>query len=235
MSVSSAAMATASLRGALRDPDAWVGLVAVALWVGLALDGGGFSATSFGLLGAIFVVAAAVAFAAAPATELGRPRVVALAALAGFVVWSALSALWAAFPGEAWISADKTLLYAVGLAVLLVRPWSRDARVLVLAAFAFGIGGVAISSLAELARAAVPAALLTDGRLDGSVEYVNASVALWMLASGRLPGLPALVAWRCPFAPQRSGRRSSWSRSRSSARAAAGSTCFRSRSRSSCC
>ncbi len=77
---------------------------------------------------------------------------------------------------------DKTLLYAAGFAVFALWPYSGERLLVVLAFFSAATGVVGVVTLLQAASVDDPDRLLVDGRLGGPVEYVNGSVALWMMA-----------------------------------------------------
>jgi hypothetical protein len=177
----SASLATSTAAIRRIDPPALLGIVASVIWLIWAALDGGFFASGWGLLGAVLVVALALTVGFEP-PALDRARTAMLVVLAAFVAWNFLSLLWAAFPGEAWIGADKSLLYAAGFAAFALWPASGGRLLSSLVLFAAGVGLIGASSLAQAVTAEDPGGLLVDGRLGGPIEYVNGSVGLWMMA-----------------------------------------------------
>jgi O-antigen ligase len=183
------------------DVSVAVGAATIVIWLAWAWQRGGFFATDWGLLGALLLIVVAfglVAGARRPPHE--RARQVALLTLAGFVLWSYLSILWADFPGEALVGADKTLLYAASFAAFASFAWTPRQRAAAIGAFAVGVSCIGAVWLIRVASSTATADYFIDGRLSGPVEYVNASVALWML--GALPALYLASARELP-APAR--------------------------------
>jgi hypothetical protein len=157
----------------------WRGLYGFASWGSVAL--------------ALIALLAALLVAGRP-----RPGPLGLVALGGaglLWVWATLSTRWAESAGQALLAADRWLLYAVLLAVLLaiVRD-DRGARLLVAA------GAVATAAFAGYlcARLALPgsADLFLGGRLDDPLGYVNGQAGHLLLALW--PALAVAEAARSP-------------------------------------
>lgn len=173
------------LREAIRsNPATPIGLLVVALWIAWSCLDGGFAADDWGPLGTALLLLLAVGVAAIPieARRWSRARVGALAALGGFVAWNFLSLVWADAPGDAWVGADKALLYAACFAVFALWPWPAVPATLVLGTYGLGVAAIAVVWVVRVAAAADPGAFFDDGRLIGPTGYENATVALWMLA-----------------------------------------------------
>ncbi len=105
---------------------------------------------------------------------------VALAGAWGLAGWAALSALWAASPGAALEGAARLAMYAAILTLPLVAVG--DLRALRVAAHGV-VGGIALIALYALGRMLVDGpAIFLAGRLNGPVEYRNATALLFCLA-----------------------------------------------------
>jgi O-Antigen ligase len=105
---------------------------------------------------------------------------VALAGAWGLAGWAALSALWAASPGAALEGAARLVMYAAILTLPLVAVG--DLRALRVAAHGV-VGGITLIALYTLGRMLVDGpAIFLAGRLNGPVEYRNATALLFCLA-----------------------------------------------------
>ena len=168
----------------------------LALFVWWAADGGGFSPGSWGLKGAGLVLLLAVAVVAdppvlRPSGRDERARVAMLSALGAFVVWNFLSMTWADFPGEAWVGSDKALLYATVFSLFALWTWDTRAVLAILTAFVVAISLVGLVILLQADTSAHPATFFQNGRLLPPIGYINANVALWMLAFWPATVLPS--------------------------------------------
>jgi tetratricopeptide (TPR) repeat protein len=104
----------------------------------------------------------------------------ALAGAWGLAGWAALSATWAASPGAALEGAGQLAMYAAVLTLPLVAIGDR--RALRVAAQGI-VAGIALIALYTLARMLSDGpALFLAGRLNGPVEYRNATALLFCLA-----------------------------------------------------
>jgi hypothetical protein len=98
----------------------------------------------------------------------------------GLAVWSALSATWAASPAAALEGAGRQTLYAAIITVPLVAIG--DVRALRVAGRGV-IGGIALIALYTLGRMLIDGpSIFLAGRLNGPVEYRNATALLFCLA-----------------------------------------------------
>jgi hypothetical protein len=105
---------------------------------------------------------------------------VALAGAWGLAGWALLSALWAASPGAALEGAARLVMYAAILTLPLVVVG--DPRALRVAAHGI-VAGIVLIALYALGRMLVDGpSIFLAGRLNGPVEYRNATALLFCLA-----------------------------------------------------
>ncbi|HEY7830565.1 MAG TPA: O-antigen ligase family protein [Solirubrobacteraceae bacterium] len=105
---------------------------------------------------------------------------VALAGAWGLAGWAALSALWAASPGAALEGAGRLAMYAAILTLPLVAVG--DLRALRVAAHGV-VGGIVLIALYALGKMLLDGpSIYLAGRLNGPVEYRNATALLFCLA-----------------------------------------------------
>ena len=105
----------------------------------------------------------------------------ALAAFAGFTVWSFCSIAWADARGDAWDGANRTLLYLTVFALFAGVAWTAGEAAAGLGAFALATAGVGAWEIAR-ALAGDASAVFFDGRLAAPIGYENASAALFLTA-----------------------------------------------------
>ena len=144
---------------------------------------GGFLKTMW-LPGAILCLGllAATAYAERARTvSPGWPVVVAVASLAAFTGWSYLSLLWAESPGDAWESANRTLLYLLVFVLFALRPWSVLSAIVVLVAYIGVTVAVGVVEFAGAVADANPVDFIA-GRLARPAGYQNANAALFIMA-----------------------------------------------------
>src|SRR3954469_11330757 len=171
-------------RAALAVPTVLLLLLAIILVV----SHGGYSATTW-YPAALFVLALLAVLlgsgVAGPGAWAG-PAGIALAAYAGYVVWSYLTIIWADVPWRAWAAPNRSLLYGLVLAIVGLRRWSpRDLR-LGMAAITGMIGLVAAGVLIATAGSH-PENLYLEGRLADPLGYANAAPKLFLI--GMWPAL----------------------------------------------
>jgi O-antigen ligase len=102
--------------------------------VALGFADGGFQDRTWGPAAVTFAAATALILLFRSHAEVSRLEVSVLALLAGFVAWSALSALWSADPPASLREAARGMLYLVALSTMLLAVARVDARGL-----AFGV------------------------------------------------------------------------------------------------
>jgi tetratricopeptide (TPR) repeat protein len=169
----------------------------VLLW--FAGDEGGFRGTTWMpatlLLGAVLLVC----LAALPRPHPSRAALVAVLLLAAYGIFSLLSVLWADQQELAWDAGNRTVLYALLLALCALWPLRDRAAAVLLGALGLGIAAIALVELLKTAGADQAVQYFEEARLAEPVGYANANVALWMM--GLLPcivlagrrGVPAVV------------------------------------------
>jgi tetratricopeptide (TPR) repeat protein len=163
-------------------------LAALVLFVVWATDQAGYPVTHWAPGGLIVLALLAIALWSIPLRlgEISIPVRMAVGCLALYTLFSFLSILWAAVPGDAWEGANRTLLYLLVFALFALWPQrGRSAALLVgawslamicLAAFvALHVNGAATST-ARLEK------LLPGGRLLYPSGYANANAAQWLMA-----------------------------------------------------
>jgi hypothetical protein len=110
-----------------------------------------------------------------------------LAGIWGLAAWSMLSMLWASSSGDAFTAADRGILYAAIATLPFALPLPRRSLAAAGWATAAGIGAVAVYVLIRLVVDGAP--LFLAGRLNGPVDYRNATALLFAL-----PVWPAVIA-----------------------------------------
>ena len=165
-----------------RRPELIPGLLAAAVFVVLASQGGGFNVTSWGPGGLVLLFLFGIAAFAyrdrfltlEPANRL------ALLFLAAFVAWNFASIAWADVQGTAWDGANRTLLYLIVYALFSVVAWRAGTAALVLGIYSFGLAILGAFVLADAAGSSEAALSLIKGRLAEPTGYPNAVAALFI-------------------------------------------------------
>jgi O-antigen ligase len=153
------------------------------------------------------VAATVIARGLRPAPPSGAARL-ALIALALYTAWSYLSISWASSPGDALDGSNRTLLYLLVFAAMVMLPWTTRAALTALLVFAIGIGVTAVVLLFRLGSADHVQDLFVAGRLAAPTGYINSTAALFTIgaltsialgARRELPGLlrGLLLAFAC--------------------------------------
>jgi O-antigen ligase/polysaccharide polymerase Wzy-like membrane protein/tetratricopeptide repeat protein len=159
--------------------------VALGVLVWFAADEGGFRKVTWMpatlLLAAVLLVCLAVLPRPRPA-RLALAAVLLLAAYGGFCL---LSMLWAGQEELAWDAGNRTLLYAIVLALCTLWPLRGRSGAVLLGAYGLAIAAIAFVELIRVAGADQAIQFFEEGRFAEPVGYANANVALWM--SGLLP------------------------------------------------
>jgi UDP-N-acetylmuramyl pentapeptide phosphotransferase/UDP-N-acetylglucosamine-1-phosphate transferase/tetratricopeptide (TPR) repeat protein len=155
-------------------------LAALGIALGLSPFAGGFYHSSIWApagLGLLVVLTAALI---AGPVDLPRRAVVAPAAIAALALLSLASALWTDSIEQAVVDGNRLLIYAAGLALLVVLLRSDRGAVLSFAAFAAGAVAVAGWVLAGMLRG--DEALFLGGRLNEPLGYINGQASFFVLA-----------------------------------------------------
>jgi hypothetical protein len=119
-----------------------------------------------------------------------RAIVVALGGIWGLAGWSALSMLWAQSPGDALTGTGRMILYAAIATLPFALPLSRRSLAAAGWSIAAGIGAIALYVLVRLLIDGAP--LFLAGRLNGPIDYRNATALLFAL-----PVWPFVLATAC--------------------------------------
>jgi O-antigen ligase len=156
--------------------------IAVVLVVWISADEGGFHGTTFLPATLVLLALLAVGLLALPRPRPSRAQSAAIALIAGYAAWSYLSILWADQQGLAWDGANRTVMYALALALFALWPIGAGAGTAVAVAYALGIGGLGLVELLRAGGADSATAFFDEGRLSEPTGYANANVALWTTA-----------------------------------------------------
>jgi hypothetical protein len=119
--------------------------------------------------------------------RVSRPVLVALGGIWGLAAWSMLTMLWAKSPANAFLAADRMILYAAIATLPFALPASRRSLAAAGWAISVGIGAIAVYVLIRLLIDGLP--LFLAGRLNGPVNYRNATALLFAL-----PVWPLVIA-----------------------------------------
>lgn len=188
----------------------WLGRIdwgAVGIWLlgfGLiaymGLEGGGYDALVHDPVGIAvwWVLLAGVLVGALPRRRIGATALTALALLAAFVLWTALSMSWTESVGRTFADLARVSGY-LGVFALAVAIRGSDNGRRMLAAVAAGIALVAIVALlSRLHPAWFPAGAQTAQFLSGNEERLSYPIHYWNgLAALLAIGLPLLLQLAC--------------------------------------
>ena len=175
--------------GPQSNAQATVAALFVLLLLVLATTSQGAFAVSHWAPLALFVLAMLIGALLARGRLAMRSRTAgaALAGIWGLAVWSMLSMLWAQSSGNAFVAGDRMILYAAIATLPFVLPLPRRSLASAGWALTAGIGAVAVYVLVRLLIDGAP--LYLAGRLNGPINYRNATALLFAL-----PVWPAVVA-----------------------------------------
>jgi len=157
-------------------------LVAVAIFVWLAADEGGFRGVTFLPATLLLLALLAIGLIALPLPRPTRAQWVAIALLTGYAAWSYLSIIWADEQGLAWDGANRTLMYAIVFALFALWTVRGTSAAIVIGAYALGVAGIGLVELLRAADSSSAIAFFDEGRLREPTGYANANVALWSTA-----------------------------------------------------
>jgi hypothetical protein len=149
----------------------------------LAFRGGAYGPADWLPLMVAVAAFAVVVCLGGPAVVSDRFQKVLLGLFAAQAVWTAASILWATSLGNTWEETNRTLLYAVGAALVFAAVrWAGLKGLTVLATLlAAVIGVVGLVIALTLAFGDNPEALFEAARLNYPVTYFNGLAALLML------------------------------------------------------
>ena len=116
-----------------------------------------------------------------------RPVYVALGAVWALALWSMLSMVWAKSSGNAFEAGDRMILYAAIATLPFAFPLARRSLAAAGWSISIGIGAIALYVMIRLLIDGSP--LFLAGRLNGPVNYRNATALLFAL-----PFWPLIVA-----------------------------------------
>jgi O-antigen ligase len=156
-------------------------LVPLALLLALSPFAAGYYDSSVWAPSGLVLIVVLVAVLIARPPRLARAAVVALTGLAALAVWSLASALWAQSIQQAVLDANRLLLYAVLLALLLVLVRSTRAALWLVGALAMSAAVYVIVEYVRLS-AGGGSSLFLAGRLDQPLGYINGLAAFHLLA-----------------------------------------------------
>jgi UDP-GlcNAc:undecaprenyl-phosphate GlcNAc-1-phosphate transferase len=175
-----------------------IGLLAViGIAAGLSPLADGYYDASLWVPGGLAVVALAAGLAIARPALLTRPAAVALGTLAALGVWALVSSMWAESVEQAVVAANRLLVYAALLGVLLLLMRSRRAATAGMVALA--AAGFALAAIVLFRMLDGDQTLFLRGRLHEPLGYINGQgnfflLAVWpalALAERRRPWLSA--------------------------------------------
>jgi hypothetical protein len=152
---------------------------AVLLW--FAGDEGGFRDTTSMPATLLLVALLFVCLIALPRPQPSRAALLAVLLLAGYAAWTLLSILWAGQEDLAWDAGNRTLLYAVILALCTLWPLRGEVAVGLLGFYGLAIAGIALVELLRASAANEAIQYFSEARFAEPVGYANANVALWMV------------------------------------------------------
>jgi len=157
-----------------------VALVVVVLLFATTTLQGAFALSRWAPLALLCIALLTGAILTRKSTPLCTPPAAAmLMGIWGLAGWTALSVLWAQSRGSAWIGADRTVLYATIATIPFALPVTR--RALAAAAWA-PVGGIGLIAAYTLVRLlADGTAMFLAGRLNGPVNYRNATALLFAM------------------------------------------------------
>jgi hypothetical protein len=198
------------IRRSAELPALLAGLAAVGLMLVWAVHDGGYDADTWywGALVLLALLTGVLIARGFRAVRLSRTARLAVVAFALYTAWSYLSISWSQSPGDALQGSNRTLLYLLMFATMLVLPWTARGALLALLTFTIGVGAIAIVLMLRLAADDRVASLVISGRLAAPTGYFNSTAALFTIealmaialaARRELPGLlrGLLIALAC--------------------------------------
>jgi hypothetical protein len=175
------------LTGSLREtPAAVPALAAIVLFFVWATSQAGYPLTHWAPGGLIVLALLAIAVGAVPLRFAEIPVTVklAVACLAAYTALSFLSILWAAVPGDAWVGANRTLLYLMVFALFALWRGRGASAALLVGLWTLAMVGLATYVAIRVDTAAGKSfeALFAGERLRYPAGYPNATAAQWLMA-----------------------------------------------------
>jgi hypothetical protein len=165
------------------------GVVPCALALGVLIwfagDEGGFRKVTWMPATLLLAVVLLVCLATLPRPRPGRLALAAVLLLAAYAGFCLLSMLWAGQEELAWDAGNRTLLYAIVLALCSLWPLRGRSGAVLLGGYGLAIAAIALVELIRVAGADQAVQFFEEGRFAEPVGYANANAALWM--SGLLP------------------------------------------------
>jgi hypothetical protein len=159
-------------------------LAGVVVLVVLAASSAGYPVTAWGPGGLVVLGLLLLALLVLPhqLQAVPRPTLVAGGLLAGYVLWSYLTIVWADDQGAAWTGANRTLVYLAVFCLFALWPQRGRTAAVILGPWVLALAGLAGYEAVRVATASTPTALFVDGRLLAPSGYPNANAALWLMA-----------------------------------------------------
>lgn len=165
-----------------------LGLAAVGLFCLWTVKDGGFAPEQW-LPGALVMLGLLLTvLASQEARARLRDAPAAPSLLAGYVLWSYASILWAQVRGDALDGANRTLLYFCAYVFFSALPLRERGRVILLSVWGFAVATIGVVKLLGAAAATHPQGHFVLGRLASPITYSNANAAVFLMSS-----LPLLV------------------------------------------
>src|SRR3954470_8704765 len=168
-----------------QSPGAVPAAIAVAALLWCAGDEGGFRSTTWMPIQLLLLAVLFVCLLALPRPTPSRPALIGILLLTAYGLWSLLSIAWAAQEELAWDAGNRTLMYAIVLALCTLWPVRGSAIAWLLGALGLGIAAIALVEMVKAGGSSQGVQYFNEARLSEPVGYANANVALWML--GFLP------------------------------------------------
>jgi tetratricopeptide (TPR) repeat protein len=177
------------------------GLLVVVLALVLAVDQGGFAATTWYTAGLFLLALVMLVLALAPVPAGASERLVSagVVAFAAFACLNLLSVLWAEHEGSAVEGGNRAVVYALALFLLARRAWPRVAAEGAVALIAAGVGLIAAGVIVASAVSDDPSSLFLEGRLASPIDYANATANLWLLGFFPALWLGSASPWGWPW------------------------------------
>jgi O-Antigen ligase len=158
---------------------------ALGVLVWFAGDEGGFRRVTWMPATLLLAVVLLLCLAALPRPRPGRLALAAVLLLTAYGGFCLLSMLWAGQEELAWDAGNRTLLYAIVLALCSLWPLRGHSGPVLLGGYGLAIAAIATVELIRVAGGDQGIQFFEEGRFAEPVGYANANVALWM--SGLLP------------------------------------------------